>query len=238
MFTSLSFLLLSLPFLSAQQIEFNDINLLVVTDAHSWISSHIHPDHDPLLNAGYGDIASSVEHLKSLAKAQGRDVFFLNNGDHVEGSGLSDASVYTNGVHGFDLFPLISMMPFDALNIGNHDLYDDATIDFMNNNNLSGPYDANGEQSSPFIEAWGGRYLTSNTLNATTLEPVASTSVILTGENAGTKLLLFGFLYHMTDSCDAVVVQDPVETVAMNWFADALKNAMAEDVDAIVVLSQ
>ena len=35
--------------------------------------------------------------LKAAAKAAGKDVWFFNNGDHVEGSGLSDASVYTTG---------------------------------------------------------------------------------------------------------------------------------------------
>ena len=81
------------------------------------------------MNADYGSIASAYLNLKSLASESGKDVFLLNNGDHVEGSGLSDASVYTNGIHGYDLFPLIGMMPFDALNIGNHDLYDNSTVE-------------------------------------------------------------------------------------------------------------
>lgn len=92
--------------------------------------------------------------MKSSAASQGKDVFFLNNGDHTEGSGLSDASVYTVGAHGVDLFPLISLMPFDALTIGNHDLYDDSTVRAM--------------EDGGFIEGWGGRYLTSNTVNKTT----------------------------------------------------------------------
>ena len=99
-------------------VEFHDINILVVTDVHSWIASHLHPDHTPPLTATYGSIASAVTHVKALAASAGRDVFFLNNGDHVEGGGLSDASVYTTGVHGYDLFPLIGLMPFDALHLG------------------------------------------------------------------------------------------------------------------------
>jgi 2',3'-cyclic-nucleotide 2'-phosphodiesterase (5'-nucleotidase family) len=133
-------------------VSFGDVNLLIVTDAHSWISKHAHPDYSVPLDAGYGEIASAVEHVKALAAEQGRDVFFLNNGDHTEGSGLSDASVYTAGVHGYDLFPLIQLMPFDALTIGNHDLYDTSTVSFM-------------KHESGFIDSWAGNYLTSNTVS-------------------------------------------------------------------------
>ena len=211
---------------------FSDINLVVVTDAHSWISSHIHPDNTPPLTATYGDISSAVHHLKERAALEGKDVFFLNNGDHVEGSGLSDASVYTNGVHGYDLFPLIGMMPFDALNIGNHDLYDNATITFMKNDPASGV-----DGVTPFVDSWKGNYLTSNTVNVTTKETIGEKYTILTGEVSGRKLLVYGFLYHMTDSCSAVVVEDPSVTVQEDWFAGSLATAVAEGVDAIVVLS-
>ena len=84
--------------LSAEVARFQDVNLLIVTDAHSWISGHAHDDHDPVLNADYGAIASAALRLKEAAASEGKDVFFVNNGDHVEGSGLSDASVYTVGV--------------------------------------------------------------------------------------------------------------------------------------------
>lgn len=206
------------------QIEFGDINLLIVTDAHSWISRHFHGDHRPPLDASFGDIASAVAHVKALAQAANKDVFFLNNGDHVEGSGLSDASVYTTGIHGYDLFPLISLMPFDALTIGNHDLYDDSTISYM-------------KHESGFIDGWKGRYLTSNTFNATTNESIGSQYLILVGPNAGTKVLVFGFLYHMTDSCDTITVQDPKHTVRELWFQRALKEAVDEEVSAIIVLA-
>ena len=48
----------------ASQPSFGDINILIVTDAHSWISKHAHADHDPLLDADYGAIASAVKHVK------------------------------------------------------------------------------------------------------------------------------------------------------------------------------
>jgi len=190
--------------------SFNAINLVIITDAHSWISGHSHPDNNPTLDAGYGDIASAYTHLLNRAKSQNKDVFFLNNGDHTEGSGLSDASVYTVGIHGYDLFPLIQMMPFDALTVGNHDLYDDSTIEYMSG-------------ASGFIDSWEGNYLTSNTVNATTGETVGEKYTILTGPVSGVSVLVFGFLYHMTDCCDSVVVEDPIDTVGEQWFEDALQ---------------
>ena len=135
--------------------SFGDINLLVVTDAHSWITGHSHLDSAVPLDAGYGEIASAAQHIKALAAKEGRDVFFVNSGDHTEGSGLSDASMYTTGIHGYDLFPLVQMMPFDALTVGNHDLYDDSTIGYMTG-------------ASGFVDSWKGAYLTSNTVNAAT----------------------------------------------------------------------
>ena len=41
------------------------------------------------------------------------DVFFFDNGDVVDGTGLPSASV----------FSLLSLMPYDALNCGNHELH-------------------------------------------------------------------------------------------------------------------
>jgi len=204
--------------------EFNDINILVVTDAHSWISKHIHDDNDPSLNADYGDIASAYLQLQSLAAESNSDIFLLNNGDHVEGSGLSDASVYTNGIHGYDLFPLIAMMPFDALNIGNHDLYDNSTVEYMT-----------GE--SGFVDGWNGNYLTSNVYNATTNDNIGNTHTILKGNNSDTSILVFGFLYHQTDACAAVNVEDPADTVNSPWFLSALQEGIDAGVSAIIVLS-
>ena len=158
---------------------------------------------------------------KDAAAAEGKDVFFLNNGDHTEGSGLSDASMYTSGVHGLDLFPLISLMPFDALTVGNHDLYDDSTVALM--------------EGSGFIDGWGGRYLTSNTVNSTTGVEIGGRYTVLVGPNSGVKVLALGFLYHQTDNCGSVVVKDPADVVREDWFVSAL--AGNADVDAIVVLS-
>ena len=72
----------------------------------------------------------------------------------------------------------------------------------------------------------GGRYLTSNVLNSTTEEPLANTHVILRGSVSDVSVLVFGFLYHQTDSCLAVSVVDPKVAAAQPWFAAALKDGI------------
>ena len=74
-------------------------------------------------------------------------------------------------------------IPFDALNCGNHELYDNATMERFG--------------SSGYIASWKGRYLTTNLLNATTNAPLGATSAVLTGAVSGVRLLSFGFMYNM-----------------------------------------
>ena len=126
-------------------------------------------------------------------------------------------------VHGADLFPLISMMPFDALNVGNHDLYDNSTVEFM--------------ETSGFIDGWNGSYLTSNVMNATTGETLGERYTVITGEASGAKVLVMGFLYYQTDACQGVTVKAPSVTVAQDWFLAALKDGVAQGVKAVVILA-
>jgi 2',3'-cyclic-nucleotide 2'-phosphodiesterase (5'-nucleotidase family) len=100
-------------------------------------------------------------------------------------------------------------------------VYDDSTIGYM--------------VDSGFVSGWKGNYITSNTVNTTTQVPIGSQYVVLEGENAGTKILVMGFLYHQTDNCDSVTVIDPQVSVTEPWWNDAMVEAGS--VDAVVVLS-
>ena len=158
-------------------LPWNDVNLLIVTDVHSWVAGHAHPDHTPLLDADYGHVLSLYEHLSAAAAASGRDVFFLQNGDLNDGTGFSRAPPAA-------LLPLLQHLPFDALTTGNHELYQNTNIDFL-------------AQPGGFIDSWRGSYLTSNTLNATTGQPLGARSRLLVGNASGVRVLAFGFLYDM-----------------------------------------
>jgi len=96
-------------------LPWSDVNVLIVTDVHSWIAGHAHPDHTPALDATYGDVLSLYERLAAAAAAEGRDLFFVQNGDLNDGTGFSTLPPAT-------LATLLRRLPFDALTTGNHEV--------------------------------------------------------------------------------------------------------------------
>jgi 2',3'-cyclic-nucleotide 2'-phosphodiesterase (5'-nucleotidase family) len=159
---------------------------------------------------------SFVAAVKEIAKRDGKDVFFLDNGDNVDGTGLSNASP----VDAQNLFPLLMKVPFDAMSLGNHELYFSSTIEMM--------------VSSGYITSRNGSYLTSNVVFKANDSPLGSRYCILHGFNSGIRLLAFGFLYEMTDHSDIVRVEDVAKVVRSEWFVTTVAE---ENYDAIVVLA-
>uniref|UniRef100_A0A7S0JF82 Calcineurin-like phosphoesterase domain-containing protein n=1 Tax=Calcidiscus leptoporus TaxID=127549 RepID=A0A7S0JF82_9EUKA len=195
-------------------LPWSDVNLLVVTDVHSWIAGHKHPDHAPVLDADYGHVLSLFERLASSAAAGGRDLFLLQNGDLNDGTGYSR-------VPPLALVPLLQRLPFAALTTGNHELYKNEVIDYL-------------ARPGGFVQSWAGGFLTSNVLNATTREPIGARYKLLVGRNSGVRLLCFGFLYTMRDHDDHIVVAAVEDVVKEMWFVDALSTA---SYDALLFLA-
>jgi len=143
------------------------------------------------------------------------------------------------------LVPLLEKMPYDAVNVGNHELYSKRNIDYMT-------------QPGGYVDWWGDRYLTSNVHIATTSTDQSSPATgnnfsknkhsnsnnkslgnrykILHGSSGRSRLLVFGFLYNLVDyNQDAGIEVEKVESaVAQTWFLNALKQ---EHYDAILVLA-
>lgn len=201
---------------AAERAVFRDVNILVVTDTHSWLAAHMHNDQAPPANATIGNITNFVSTMKAQAKLEGRDVFFFDNGDVVDGTGLSNAAE-TNGQ---ELFPLLMEIPFDAMSIGNHELYDASTVKEM--------------ISSAYMSSRNGTYLASNVYLSETMQPLASRYALLKGPNSGIRLLVFGVLYDMTDNTDFVHVEAVSSMLTSDWFITALTT---EEYDAVVVLA-
>ena len=86
------------------------VNILVTTDVHSWIAGHAHPDHSPQSDAAFGSLVSFHSRVKKAAAAAGRDVWLFDNGDVVDGTGLSGVT----RVDGAAVFLLLQSMPYDA----------------------------------------------------------------------------------------------------------------------------
>ena len=176
---------------------------------------------------------------------QHRDIFFVNNGDFIHGTGLSQMGM-GNEPGGADgpgnypgyLIPLLEKMPYDVLTCGNHELYSKKNIEFMT-------------RPGGYVDWWGDRYLTSNINRAEidtkklshgtgndyddgTQRPLGNRYKILHGKNS--KLLTFGFLYNMKDYApnSGIVIEDVEKVVAQEWFVNAL---VEEHYDAILVLA-
>ena len=191
---------------TASILPFNDINILVVTDVHSWVGSRTR--HEPEYNADYGHVLS-LYHLLKNQHAE-KDLFFVMNGDFMDGTGLS---TYPPKY----LAPILLRMPWNALNIGNHELYQNSTVEYIRDH---------------FVQDWNGRYLTSNVLLESTHRPIGSRYSLMKGNQS--SLLTFGFLYDMTGNCGASIVEPVRQVVQSEWFRMAL---VTETYDAILVLA-
>jgi hypothetical protein len=194
------------------KLPFGDINVLVLTDVHSWVGGHHRQE--PHYDADYGDVLSFYEQLYAHCQEQGQDLWFVSNGDWVHGTGLDAPDDPSS------LVPILQKMPWDAVNCGNHELYDDTNVDYMT-------------RPGGFVDWWGDKYLTANVmLKGKNPKPLGNQYKILKGNNA--DLLVFGFLYDMAGACDQITVEKVENTVKQRWFANALKN---EDYDAIMILA-
>jgi 2',3'-cyclic-nucleotide 2'-phosphodiesterase (5'-nucleotidase family) len=189
-------------------LPFGDINVVVVTDVHSFVGGH---RHDPTANANYGDVVSFYEHLKEYCDAQGQDLWFVMNGDWIHGTGLAMDGNAEN------LMPILNRMPWDAMTLGNHESYSEAVVQLMKDEML------------PNFE---GRYLTSNVKETATDESFGHRYTILEGIN--NKLMVFGFLYNHCEPSDALKVERVQTAVEEEWFTKALED---EEYDAIMVLA-
>lgn len=193
-----------------------NINLVVVTDVHSWIAGHKHKTE---LDANYGDVLSFYEHLKNRCIESmdvDCDIFFVMNGDFIDGTGFSSYPPE-------HLTPILQRMPFDAINIGNHELYRNSTIEYIT-------------EPNGFVDSWQGRYLTSNVLLQETGQPIGNRYTFLKGERSQKNILVFGFLYNFQNNCLMTEVENVTEVVNAQWFQDVLRGN-EESFDAIVVLA-
>jgi len=196
-------------------LPLNDINIVILTDVHSWVAGH--GSHDPHLNAGYGDILSFYQHLQAvldLEQNYGKDLFFVMNGDFLHGTGLSTDPPTM-------LVPILEKMPWDAVNIGNHELLYKSTIEYISKPN-------------GFIDYWKGTYLTSNVRLAETGKSLGSRYTFLKGSS--NTVLTFGFLYDMINEDPSAIVDSVENVVKEPWFHDVLQGNQGS-FDAIVVLA-
>ena len=69
-------------------LHFGDINVIILTDVHSFVGGHSSV-HEPNLNADYGHVLSFFQHVQNEIGAVNGNVFLVNNGDFMDGTGLT-----------------------------------------------------------------------------------------------------------------------------------------------------
>jgi 2',3'-cyclic-nucleotide 2'-phosphodiesterase (5'-nucleotidase family) len=204
-------------------LQFGDINVVIITDLHTWLGGHSRQQ--PYNDVDMGHVLSFYERLKTWSLENDQDLWFVNNGDFVHGTGLHRI------VDGDDdpsyLIPLLEKIPYDAVNCGNHELYSSSNVQYMT-------------RPGGYVDWWGDKYITSNIVRRDGVTPLSvgqgpgkGRFKILEGKHS--RLLVFGFLYNMgDDATDEVIVRNVEDVVQESWFHDAVRN---ERYDAILVLA-
>ena len=208
-------------------LPFGDINVVVITDLHTWFGGHSRQE--PYNDVDMGHVLSFYERLKEHCDSHNQDLWFVNNGDFIHGTGLHRVAGgrSNNDDDPSHVIPLIEKMPYDVVNCGNHELYTAANVEYMT-------------RPGGYVDWWGDKYITSNVMRKDGVTPLSvgggrenGKYKILEGKNS--RLLVFGFLYDMGDeSTSEVVVKTVEDTVQEQWYHDALRE---EHYDAILVMA-
>mmetsp|Transcript_2030 Transcript_2030/g.3664 ORF Transcript_2030/g.3664 Transcript_2030/m.3664 type:complete len:620 (-) Transcript_2030:174-2033(-) len=199
----------------ATDLYLGDFNIVVLTDVHGWVTGH--GRHEPDRDADYGDVLSYYLQLKDIADDDEKDLFFVMNGDFMDGTGLSEHPPTA-------LLPILEKMPFDLVNVGNHDIANSDTV-----KHIMAP--------GGFVQWWEGGYLTSNVVKAGTNTPLGSRYKMLYGQYSEATLLAFGFIYDFQGAPqDLLTVQPVVEAIESDWFTQVLDGTHG-DYDAILVMA-
>eukprot|EP00980_Cylindrotheca_fusiformis_P005754 scaffold1194_cov127-Cylindrotheca_fusiformis.AAC.31 len=197
-------------------LPIGEINVVVLTDVHSWVAGH--GRQEPNLNADYGDVLSFYERLKEHCQEHDRDLWFVSNGDFVDGTGLSAPNDPSS------LIPILQKLPLDALNCGNHELYKEEIVNYM-------------LRPGGWVDWWGDRYLTGNIKVSREGETLPLGHLYRYLEGKQSNLLVYGFLYNMEGACESIDVEDVEVVLQMPWFREALVLEGERAVDAVLVLA-
>jgi len=199
----------------ASDLPLGEINVVVLTDVHSWLAGHGRQEEK--LNADYGDVLSFYENLKTFCDENDQDLWFVSNGDFVDGTGLSIPGDPSS------LIPVLQKMPLDALTCGNHELYVEDNVDYM-------------VRPGGWADWWGEKYLTGNIQVAVNGETQQLGHLYRYLKGKHSNLLVYGFLYNMEGACESITVEKVYDVVKMPWFKEAL-TPEDESVDAVLVLA-
>ncbi|KDN40783.1 hypothetical protein K437DRAFT_183508 [Tilletiaria anomala UBC 951] len=193
-------------------LTWGQVQVLHTTDIHGWYQGHLKASEpEPNYSADWGDFASFVSHMRKLAKKKGADLLVVDTGDLHDGAGLSDAA---RPVAGHDSDNFHSLIQYDVLSVGNHELY-----------NYTIAHDTYQYFRPAQRKDGTNRYLASN-VNITL--PGATSSVPM-GErfvkfktDLGRRVTALGVLFDFTGQDKNLYVQKVDDMVKERWFDDAI----------------
>ncbi|CAO1629846.1 unnamed protein product [Parajaminaea phylloscopi] len=198
-----------------RKLTWGDVNIVHTTDIHGWYQGHLHSaEPEPNYSGDFGDFYSFVSHLRTQAKRRGVDLLVVDSGDLHDGAGLSDG--FPEGqVDGHVSNQFHSMVRYDLLSVGNHELY---------------KYGVAYDVYRNFIPAQKGRYLASN-VNISIYDDKLGRNVSrVMGERyvkyrtaMGRKVTSLGVIFNFKGQDKGLTVQDPKDMVKEAWFAQAIK---------------
>nr|XP_019045440.1 vacuolar protein [Kwoniella bestiolae CBS 10118]OCF24370.1 vacuolar protein [Kwoniella bestiolae CBS 10118] len=193
-----------------RQLEWKDVNFLSTSDVHGWLLGHQHATWpEPNYSGDFGSLASFATHMRRIAQDKGVDLLLVDAGDHHDGSGLVSSSSEASG-KAEDIF---SMLPYDIITIGNHELYhyEDALEEYRNKGR------------------WNGRYVTSN-VNITIQAEDGSFQSVPLGEqylkfetDQGRKITAFGVIFNCKRVFVRISIQKPSKLAKDPWFLEAIE---------------
>ena len=197
-----------------RDLPWGDLNFLHSTDTHGWIAGHLS---EPQYSADWGDYVSFTEHLRKKAEDEGRDLLVIDTGDRVEGNGLYDAS-HPKGNFSRDIF---GQQDVDIICIGNHELYKNSTAE---------------SELLDVVPRYADNYLASNVDVIDPKDgkriPLAKRFSKFETKKRKIRVVAFGFLYNFEDNDGNSFVQKVEDTVAEDWFQNAVKD---QEVDLFLV---
>ncbi|SPO38973.1 uncharacterized protein PSFLO_04452 [Pseudozyma flocculosa] len=222
-----------------RDLEWGDLNILHTTDIHGWYQGHrkVTPP-EPNYSGDWADWASFAAKMRQKAHGEGRDLLLVDTGDLHDGNGLSDGfPPYGAGepggkdaIDGHVSNKVFSMVDYDLLTIGNHELYN---------------YTVAKDVFDNFRPRWIDRYMTSNVKIAVPdaddpsrnhTEPIGSLAVSLVTPVQGIKVVSYGILFDFKLAAPGIIVQPPEEMIEEQWFNDSLDAAERFGVDIFVIL--
>ncbi|CEH14630.1 5' nucleotidase [Ceraceosorus bombacis] len=201
-------------------LTWGDVVIVATTDIHGWYQGHLKASQpEPNYSGDWGDFASFVTHVRAKALLRGVDLLVVDSGDLHDGAGLSDGYPAGQGPDAHVSNQFHSLVDFDVLAVGNHELYvyENALDTYKN-----------------FVPAQHGRYLASN-VNITLPQssaPGAKNVSVPMGERVvkfrtplhKRKVTSLGVLFDFTGADAGLTVQNPSDMVKEAWFKQAIQD--------------